>query len=469
MPRQCLASSTLHARSTTRHAWNVLLILLVTLFALSGCGRGSPATVDDPAQSRFGENGLDRRTRTRLAADEFRVEFAGLGVKAAMFDGRTAEPFLGRELLKSMREADVVLLGETHDDPVAHRLQTRLVAEALATGSGALSLEMLERPDQPILSRLRAVGARESTIRKALMETSLDRWAAWEQFYLPTVHAALAQDRPVIAANAPRVYARVARLRGYDYLRTLNPEQLADFELPPPDVDFSAYRRRFEEAMENHQAPADDDQDAATRPSREQMRAHQPTTRRSTTRRAATRPADETEPDATPTRDPDSPEAFFDAQLVWDATMADSILTARRRYGKPVVHLVGSFHTDFEGGLTLLLRERNLDVLTVSFVPAAGNRLRPEDLGRADVVIYTGAAREAVEAENAEAATPPTRHTREPDARPTTEPTTRPTTHPAGESKRPVAREPAVLGEGPAAPRTVPTQPATTRSTRPLR
>lgn len=431
----------------------MLLILMLALLAPLGCRWRAPATVDGPEQSRFGENGFDRLTRTRLARDDFRFAFTGLDADAPMFDGRTAEPFFGSELLKAMREADVILLGETHLDPVAHRLQTRLVAEALAVGSGALSLEMLERPAQPVLNRLLARDAGSRAIQQALEGTTLKNWTSWEQFYLPAIQVALAQDRPVIAANAPRLYAMVARKRGYEYLRGLNTEQQTSFDLPPDNVDFSEYRERFYQFSGHGETP-EGEAAPAIRPAREQMRAHQttrprfPSTRPSTS--SATRSSDPSL-DLTPTRDENSPEAFFDAQLVWDATMAQSILWAHRRYGEPIIHLVGSFHSDFDGGLTLLLRQADLNVLTVSFVPADGSRLRPEDLGRADVVIYTGAARQAIEQADAAATRPTTRSARRTGDR--------------ADDSDPVARRPAVLGRGPAAPATVPTRPTRTRPT----
>ena len=48
----------------------------------------------------------------------------------------------------------------------------------------------------------------------------------------------------------------------------------------------------------------------------------------------------------------------FRAQLVWDATMADSIARVRPNRESKVVHLVGQFHSDFEGGLVQALRHQ---------------------------------------------------------------------------------------------------------------
>jgi hypothetical protein len=152
-------------------------------------------------------------------------------------------------------------------------------------------------------------------------------------------------------------------------------------------------------------------------------------------------------PQTATTRSGQSVRAFYEGQLIWDATMADSIGAAVRQHGTPIVHLVGQFHSDFDGGLTTMLRRDGFDVTTVSFVPVAAYRLRPDDIGRADVVIYTGPKRDLPPAL-------PAMTTPKPATRPNIRPATRPDV---------VGRRPAVLGRGPLVPTTVPVRP-TTRS-----
>ena len=58
-----------------------------------------------------------------------------------------------------------------------------------------------------------------------------------------------------------------------------------------------------------------------------------------------------------------------------------------------VVHLIGRFHSDLEGGTIVEIRKRRpgSDILVVSCVRTSGSvrELDPEDLGRGDVVVYT--------------------------------------------------------------------------------
>ena len=79
------------------------------------------------------------------------------------------------------------------------------------------------------------------------------------------------------------------------------------------------------------------------------------------------------------------------AQQIWDSTMADSTLQALHDAEK-VVLLVGRFHGDFAGGTVEEIRRRStlVRVLYVTIINEDARRLRPEDLGRAEFVVYTG-------------------------------------------------------------------------------
>ena len=423
-----------------------MLLLVIAGVSSAGCkGGGSSNLVDPQTNSRFGRTGVDNATQTAypVAADFIRLLESG--EELYVFNGRSGEPLTGRQVLNALRAADVVILGETHTDPMAHRLQDRFVREALATGGGALSLEMISREEQPILNKL---AGRPAAAESGLNNTRFaSGWRNWRMFYLPAIQAALELDRPVIAANAPREIVSDARLYGYDYLRGLPADRQRLFELPEADDDFPEYRRRVMQMLAAH-APAATQPGVpttrpSTRPQRERQDAHgeldlQPTTRRGAQTRPTTGPANRATTQRATTRRiytaraATDAQAFYEAQLVWDATMAQSILEARRRYGRPIVHLVGSFHSDFDGGLTQMLEQGNQEVLTISFVPDDSQRLRPEDEKRADIVIYTGANRPMPQ----ERVAPATRATTRPTTRatPATQPGRAATTRPVGGS-----------------------------------
>ena len=82
----------------------------------------------------------------------------------------------------------------------------------------------------------------------------------------------------------------------------------------------------------------------------------------------------------------------FMKQVLYDTTMADSIARALDAGAGKVIHLVGQFHSDHEGGTVAELRRLApaARILTVSLVPGAPEALAEDDRDRADIVIYTG-------------------------------------------------------------------------------
>ncbi len=261
------------------------------------------------------------------------------------------------DLLRAIAWADVVILGERHDDGVAHEVQRLIVKDVLETWPrSALAMEMFERDEQVLVDDyLDDVIDRETLMRLTFSANwgGKDRWMDW---YQPIVDEAKDRGARVIAANAPRRYVRMARTHGYDALRAIPRERRRFFDLPRR-LPEGTYRERFWDVM-SHAHPTSDEEQAAA--------------------------------DA-------RIESIFRSQLVWDATMARSILSAGPSRRAKVVHLVGQFHSDFDGGLIIELRRHrpNLRILNISLQAADAIERREEDRGRADIVIYTGAIERA--------------------------------------------------------------------------
>ncbi len=158
----------------------------------------------------------------------------------------------------------------------------------------------------------------------------------------------------------------IARKEGYDALRRLPEAERKLFDIPDWSVG-GAYWRRFRAEMRHHAVPAP--------PKPEEKK-----------------PDDKTPAKAAEAKKPSDPGAMFRAQELWDATMAASILKAAKEGKGRVIHLVGAFHSDRDGGLVQRLRRArpDLTILTISLEPSHSCRLRSDDCGRADVVIYTG-------------------------------------------------------------------------------
>lgn len=268
------------------------------------------------------------------------------------FDGRTGSRVEWRDLVAAAAGADVVLIGENHGHPLGLACAAALWEDVLARADhAALSMEFFERDEQVGLDDYLTGVTDEAKFRSATRRSEGNYPAGHQAM----VESARSHNRPVIAANAPRRYVRIARLEGYDRLARLSGEQTRLFRIPDriPDPD-SKYRRDFDEIMGGG--------DGATK-------AQQP----SAEDRAAL-------------------DATFRSQSMWDWTMAESVARASAAGSAPVVLVVGHFHVDFDGGLVQALRELRpgVRVVTVSFAAASAPGLREEDRNRADFVIYVG-------------------------------------------------------------------------------
>lgn len=301
---------------TPRHPASSIILLLLRALCLTGLAGGCSSSPDP----------------TRLS----------------MLEGTEGHRLDWNELVGRSLEADVIVVGEEHDDATAHAFQLALVSDIVALDEGtALSLEMLERPEQPIVDEWLNG---ELTTDEMIDRTESRNWAgkdSWIRFYQPILETARAAGSPIVAANAPRHRVRRARIDGYEVLRELPPEERAEFDLPET-LEQGGYWERFRDTMREF-------------------------------------------------RGDDVPEAeilaTFRSQMVWDTTMAASIATA---LGRPdvdrVIHLVGRFHGDFEGGTVRELRRLvpGVRVLNISCVgQGEGMTLDEGDVGRADVVVHT--------------------------------------------------------------------------------
>jgi len=278
----------------------------------------------------------------------------------AMGSDGTAIPW--EALVARAAAADVVILGELHDDFPGHRFQTALVEALLEQQRFAVCLEMLERDEQAFVDAFLADEISQETFVD--ITDSMD-WGAkgrWNDFYQPTIDAAKAAGAPVVAANAPRRFTRLARLEGFERLAAFAEAYPGHFVVPEP-IDEGDYAERFKNTMRHHSA--------APAPKKGKKGA---------------------ESGGMPPMTEEKLATFFRAQQVWDATMADSVVKAQRDHGKAVL-LIGQFHTDHRGGTLLRMKAAapELQYLTIS-VQKASERSE-EDRDRADIVVYRPAAR----------------------------------------------------------------------------
>jgi uncharacterized iron-regulated protein len=264
-------------------------------------------------------------------------------------------PATWESIVAAAAGADAVIIGENHGHAAGLASAAALFEDVLARAHAtALSLEFFERDEQSRIDDYLAGLADEQTFRRRTARTDSN----YPLGHRAMLEAAKAARRPVIAANAPRAYVSLARRESFERLATLTTEQRRLVRVPDAMPE-GRYRDDFVKLMTeslagSHGPGTGAPSDAA---SRQKM-----------------------------------VEAMLRSQSVWDWTMADSIARALDAANTPVVHVVGRFHSDFQGGLVQALRRirPGTRVMTVSYVDAASTSLRPEDRARADFVFYAG-------------------------------------------------------------------------------
>ena len=139
-----------------------------------------------------------------------------------IFDAK-GNPATLEQIIESLKNTEVIFLGENHDDAVAHYLQAEILKKSFERygkeRSVLLSLEMFERDVQIVLDEYL-----QNLITENHFISSSRPWANYKTDYRPLVEFAKANKLPVIAANAPRRYVNMVSRGGRDALNSLSPE-----------------------------------------------------------------------------------------------------------------------------------------------------------------------------------------------------------------------------------------------------
>ena len=195
-----------------------------------------------------------------------------------------------RVIVDAMSGADVVFLGESHDDSVAHALQLEIFKRADEKFGGSrkisLSLEMFQRDVQIILDEY----LKDLITEKHFLENSRP-WGNYATDYRPLVEFAKENDLQVIAANAPRRYVNMVSRNGRNAITKLSPEAKSWLPPLPFGLPSKTYAAKFNARMGGHGS-----------------------------------------------------KNILESQALWDASMSYSIAQNLTK-NKLIIHLNGSFHT----------------------------------------------------------------------------------------------------------------------------
>ncbi|TSK03918.1 MAG: PDZ domain-containing protein [Geobacter sp.] len=144
-------------------------------------------------------------------------------------------------------DARVVYIGETHDNPAAHRLELEVLKamEERWPGKVALGMEMFTHSQQPVLDRWVTGELDEKSFVK--QSHWFDNWRMDFDYYRDLLLFARDKHIPVIALNAEKELVKA--VRGGDF-PGLTPEQKA--QLPEMDLNDPYQRAQTESIFSDH-------------------------------------------------------------------------------------------------------------------------------------------------------------------------------------------------------------------------
>jgi uncharacterized iron-regulated protein len=261
-------------------------------------------------------------------------------------------------MLADLSGAEVVFVGEQHDDPATHRLE-RAILEGLShrRGNIVVALEMFERDVQMALDNYLAGRLSEEEFL-----SSSRPWPRYATDYRPLVEFARVRGWRVVASNVPRRYASEVSKQG---LAAVDAVSAAERKLIASQIQcpMDEYFNRFSAVMNGH--PAEDGKPFEHGQDDE--------------RRAKT-------------------ERFYYAQCIKDETMAESIAdqfqSSNSAQQKPlVVHFNGAFHSDYRLGAAARASRRlptsKIKVLTVIPIENLDTIKAENYSNRGDYIIFS--------------------------------------------------------------------------------
>jgi uncharacterized iron-regulated protein len=243
-----------------------------------------------------------------------------------------------KKMVEAALEADIVMFGELHNNPISHWLQLEVTKDLFAEKGTDLVLaaEMFESDNQLILDEYLS-----GIIRQKSFEDEARLWNNYKTDYKPLVEFAKENDLKFVASNIPRRYASVVHSEGFEGLDSLSDHAKYFIAPLPPEYDpeLPGYKAMMEMmgGMGSEHA------------------------------------------------NPNLPKA----QAIKDATMAYFTLE-NWAPGKLVIHYNGAYHSDnFEGIVWYLLNQNpDLKIVTITTVEQAEiEALDEENTGTANFTI----------------------------------------------------------------------------------
>ncbi len=115
--------------------------------------------------------------------------------------GAGSPRFSPRQLIQALLQTDVILLGEKHDNPDHHALQTWVLGQVIQAGRRpGVVFEMMTEDQQSVIERYEQQQPQDATFLGKALAWESSGWSAWTQ-YQPLADLAVRHGLPIIAGN----------------------------------------------------------------------------------------------------------------------------------------------------------------------------------------------------------------------------------------------------------------------------
>jgi uncharacterized iron-regulated protein len=149
------------------------------------------------------------------------------------------------KMIKEMKDADIILFGELHNNPISHWMQLE-VSKSMLDRDPVFGAEMFEADNQVMMTEYM-----EGLISSQNFEDQMRLWKNNATDYQPLVELARENNRPFIATNVPRRYASLVFREGIDGLDNLS-DEAKTWMAPLPfeiDMELPGYKSMLEMGM----------------------------------------------------------------------------------------------------------------------------------------------------------------------------------------------------------------------------
>ena len=242
-----------------------------------------------------------------------------------------------RNMMRQVKDADILLFGELHGNPISHWLQLEVTRDLFykLDGNIMLAAEMFEADNQMILDEY--IGG---LISESRFEADARLWRNYQTDYKPLVVFAREHSLPFVATNIPRRYANMVFHGGFEALEGLGQEALS--YIAPLPVAYDPYLPGYKAMLDMSTGGM----------------GH-------------------------------ANENLLKAQAIKDATMAHFIINEWIP-GKMLIHFHGTYHSDNFEGIYWYLKQHNpeLNIVTIATSTQGDpGHLDDDSIGKANYIL----------------------------------------------------------------------------------